>query len=69
MSRVPNDRYGVKLRRIQHVHMFSALPRTRTLLDAVGMSQTATSADLDQILVRQWSAGELSELAADRERS
>src|SRR5260370_16004021 len=33
------------------------------------MGQKATSADLDQILVRQWSAGELSELAADRERS
>jgi hypothetical protein len=32
-------------------------------------AQKAASADLDQILVRQWSAGELSELAADRERS
>src|SRR5467141_302745 len=30
----------VKLRRTQYEHMFSALPRTRTLFDAVGMSQT-----------------------------
>jgi hypothetical protein len=40
----------------------------RTAID-VGKVQQATSVDLDQILVRQWSAGELSELAADRERS
>src|SRR6266446_3988309 len=32
--------HWVKLRRTQCEHMFSALPRTRTLFDAIGMSQT-----------------------------
>jgi hypothetical protein len=35
----------------------------------MSVSPKSTSADLDQILVRQGSAGKLTKLAADRERS
>jgi hypothetical protein len=38
----------VKLRRTQYEHMFSVCPRTRTLLDAVGMSET-----------RQWATSQV----------
>jgi hypothetical protein len=47
-------------------------PKTRHPKCSPGPSakgQKAISADLDQILVRQWPARKLSELAADRERS
>jgi hypothetical protein len=39
LQRTAGPYKGAKQRRTQYEHMFSALPQTRTLPDAVGMSQ------------------------------
>src|SRR4029077_5035396 len=67
--RCPRRVNRVTMKACRRLPVFLRKRSSSRLVEMSQKCQKATSVDLDQILVRQRSAGELSELAADSERS